>query len=161
ERLTVLEASSGRTRWSAPAYLQDDVHLADVLLNRQVVYVVNYQGRITARRADTGAVLWQNDGPQPAHKYLVTVRDGVLYMLLDEPGQFVALSAATGHILWSVPGDVWAERAALVGATRDLLYFATGRFYQALDLRTGKQHWQRIVPEVAPQVGSVPLLAGQ
>jgi outer membrane protein assembly factor BamB len=172
-RVVALSASNGYQldyqHWQGPSTARQII--ADV--DGQVVYVSDdvrdRGGVIAAYRAATGAVLWQNFGPRPGPKYLLGVRDGVLYLLQDHPGQLAALSAATGHVLWSVTllYDEPSQGAAFVSATQDLLYLAVGAIgpssyysgpsYLAFDTHSGALRWQHRVPEAR----SISLLAGQ
>jgi outer membrane protein assembly factor BamB len=168
-----LSASDGSRldyqRWQGPSSARQIIADDD----GQVIYVTDdvsdQDGPTTARRAATGAVLWQNSEPRPGPKYLLGVRDGVLYLLQDRPGQVVALSADTGRVLWSTKllSTVPSQGTAFVGATQDVVYLAIdaigngsffhGPTYLAFDTHTGAQRWSQSVPEVR----SVSLLAGQ
>lgn len=183
--LTVLTASSGTFVWqeNVGVTVYDDLEAhsraGGVLVNGQVVYMSNEVGQITARRAATGALLWRGDARQGTSAnltgtYLLGARDGILYTLQDNPGWLAALSGATGHVLWSVANDrlgisdVPSLGTALVGATRDLLYLATGPYYtssgfsygssyRAVDRSSGQLRWR----QEAPDASSDPLFDGQ
>jgi outer membrane protein assembly factor BamB len=185
--LTVLAAPSGASIWqeNVGVTVHDDLEahsrFGGVLVDGQVVYMSDEVGQITARRAATGALLWRSDALQGTRTsftrmYLLGVRDSVLYTLQDNPGQLAALSGATGRVLWSMAsnrlgiGDEPSRGTALVGATGDLLYLATGPIYssggssqsygsryRAIDTRSGQLRWQQEVPDA----NSDPLLDGQ
>jgi len=111
--LIALNGSDGTQRWSAriPALITIDTkqgipeygyeHMQSI---DGVLYLVSYQGVISALREDSGTLLWQTSAaaaPLPSSNLFgsapLSLSHGLLYVFTD---QFYALRASDGKLLW-------------------------------------------------------------
>ena len=158
--LRVLSAGSGADVWHVSYSPSSDY--ASFLLDKHVVYLSDASGHITARRADTGQRLWQTTSPTGYIRVLLATQDGVIYALDSAPGQIQALSAESGHILWTVPWNVLnanypSSETTFVGTAQGTVYLSRVHScpnslgfcseYSAFNEQSGKLLWQRQIPE--------------
>lgn len=69
---------------------------ADPLVKDGVVYVVSYQGRLAALKADSGVPLWERE----MSSYSGFALDKNILYLADAKGSLIALSRRTGKTIW-------------------------------------------------------------
>ncbi|MGK3094581.1 PQQ-binding-like beta-propeller repeat protein [Streptomyces sp. WAC01490] len=95
-RITALDSDSGRMRW----YHSFDGDLAGKpALARRSVYVTTTGGDMVALASDTGRELWRT-GAGVRAAAAARVCDGVVYLGLWQPREFIALDADSGAQLW-------------------------------------------------------------
>lgn len=121
-------------------------------------YLPTAEALVTAD-AETGAVLWREDGGDPPMwPRSVAVHDGLVYVTQVTDPSLLALDAETGERAWTLAGDVRGLRPLLVDPERPTLFTGdgSGRVY-ALDPETGTIRWQRrVFGTVSALVRSIP-----
>jgi outer membrane protein assembly factor BamB len=144
EKVTGVDARTGRARWSFPVPEQP----ADPQAANGIAYVCDAKGTIRAVRAADGVVLWQRPG-LGSSAYVWLVADAkAMYYAAD--GEIRAYAATTGAPLWTRPmgrrtggTDVYSivdkSTIALVG---DTLYVVSNTWHlYALDTADGSVRW--------------------
>ncbi len=157
EGLAVLSARSGADVWRAN--YQGASGGAGFLLDRHVVYLNDADGRITARRGDTGQRLWQTAALTTPNRYLLSARDGLIFTMSDQPEQISALSEESGHVTWTTTWNYYVPwtSVAVIGSEQGVAYISKAimcggamRYcteYSAFNEQSGKLLWQRQIPE--------------
>ena len=103
-----VDSKTGELRWRfdtgnwTPSFLGDG----------SAVYFSSANTQVFAVNADTGETLWTFNIPEGTFNYLLDaplLLDGKLYFLTQQ-GDFFALDATTGTLLWQAPTEVSAAR---------------------------------------------------
>lgn len=167
-RIVAFDAVTGEERWS----FENPVNpVTGPVLAESILFVPFVDGQVVAYDPETGEERWRARSglrdeeteidPSPG---LPLIADGVLYVSSNgfAGAHTIALDAATGAVLWSVPTGAFSagapalhEGALLVGSdSGDLL---------ALDPATGDELWRVSVPnkiDIDLNQASPPLVAG-
>ncbi len=159
KRLSALDTTGGRVRWSRPVPSGDGIRLGPLVANETVLCAA-YEALFQVHRASNGVFLWQLV-PQVERGYLggflgmVLLDDGVYVgHHADHPGHFVveARDARTGALHWEWPGLEASGQQHLpaqadiswrmVGAA-GVLYVPGPTTLTAVRASDGEQLWQR------------------
>ncbi|MFH9613790.1 PQQ-binding-like beta-propeller repeat protein [Streptomyces pratensis] len=95
-RITALDSDSGRMRWH---HAFDGDLAGKPALTRRSVYLTTTSGDVVALASDTGRELWRMEAGVRAAA-AARVCDGVVYLGLWQPRQFLALDSGSGAQLW-------------------------------------------------------------
>ncbi|TDD84614.1 hypothetical protein E1293_12505 [Actinomadura darangshiensis] len=137
ERLTALDAGTGRARWNRPMD-----HGDYLIIGRDMVFACDRVGTLHALRAADGGVLWRR---RDIGAWSGRLGDRLLYVE-GADAEILALEAATGRTAWSrrlaqVPNAPRSQATAL-RLSGGILYAACtdGTLY-ALDAADGRVRW--------------------
>ena len=158
KRLSALDTTGGRVRWSRPVPSGDGIRVGPLVADETVLCAA-YEALFQVHRASDGALLWQLV-PQVERGYfggflgMVLLDDGVYVgHHADHPGHFVveARDARTGALRWEWPrlaASGWQHLPAradiswrLVGAA-GVLYVPGPTTITAVRASDGEQLWQ-------------------
>lgn len=103
-----LRLNSGRLLWQQLAAMPRGISeleaivgvISDPVILGNSVYVLTYQGQLTALSAQTGEILWQRD----LSSYEKFVVCGSLIVVTDDQGAIWAINRFNGHVLWKQCG---------------------------------------------------------
>lgn len=106
--LVDLDAQTGAVRWekvaATPEGRTDVQRMVDIAatprIDDGVLYVVSYQGHLSALSAQTGSVLWQ----RPISGYREMDLDATALYVTNAKGEILALERSQGTILWRQDG---------------------------------------------------------
>ena len=138
--LWALNAEDGSTEWG-PLSVNGTYFIAGIAADGANVYIVNFDGLLTAINQVTGARVWSAQMPvQWSFTSPPTVHNGVVYLGgTGNGGTLFAVSAATGGILWTagVSGDGGSP-----AVTDDGVYVVYGcGFGSRFNPSTGQKDW--------------------
>jgi len=154
-RVVAYKATSGKLLWKV---VTGGEVLSSPTVAGGVVYVGSADGHLYALKARTGQRLWRfTAGPVYSSPALAS---GVLYVTGATTSGIpvtYAVTAATGHMLWSSPrhGDLTSSPAVANGMVYAETNFGGGGTLWALSAATGKKVWSLSLGP--PEGGSCPI----
>lgn len=156
-RVMALEPATGSERWS---FATRDTIVATPELAAGRVYAGSYDGHVYALDAARGRLLWAFDTKQPVTSTPVHValRTRGIVLVGSRSYELWGLDAATGAVLWN--RYLWFSWIESTPAVRDGIAYvgsSDGAVVTALDVATGRTHWQADVHGMA---WGTPALAG-
>jgi len=127
--LSCFDAQTGKPLWrrdfTAPEY---GTAMSPLLDSGLLIAHVGLKGggALTAFDAQTGAEKWSWKGDGPAYASPIVVElAGIRQVVTQSRGQIIAVSAATGALLWRIPFSTSYDQNAVTPALyRDLLIFS-------------------------------------
>jgi len=127
--LSCFDAQTGKSLWrrdfTAPEY---GTAMSPLLDSGLLIAHVGLKGggALTAFDAQTGAEKWSWKGDGPAYASPIVVElAGIRQVVTQSRGQIIAVSAATGALLWRIPFSTSYDQNAVTPALyRDLLIFS-------------------------------------
>ncbi len=107
-RLMALDQQDGSLNWehevAIPRGRSDIQRMADIsadpIVRNGIVYVVSYQGRLAALKADSGTSLWERD----MSSYAGFTLDNSAIYVSDARGSVIAVDRKSGKTLWEQDG---------------------------------------------------------
>ncbi len=134
----VCDKKSGKAAWRDALPLKaDEAARSPMAVDRDNLYVAS--GGLSARRLSDGEEAWTYRGAKGASYGAPTVHDGVVYAVEDTgPCALVAVSAATGKLLWREKNPCGPENELEVAPTVDehFVYKHSAAGIRAIDLST-------------------------
>ena len=156
-RVYAIDTARGRVRW---AFDTGAVINSSPAVVRGRVCVTNYAGAIFCLRARDGHKLWstylKRDPLRYESFYASTSSDGSRLYSIARSGKVVALSLATGQVLWSRHIDAWGYSTPAVARGRVLVGGFDGALH-AYDAATGRERWSA---PVARRILGAPVVIG-
>ena len=134
-----LDASTGALLWRHDT--GDSVQYSPVANGGLVYFGALQDGdrKVHALDAMSGAQVWVSESPYPfGAEFTGAVADGMLYTR-DDSGEFYALDASTGELVWSFSAGMGAESSPAV--VDGVVYLTGVNAAYALDESTGELVW--------------------
>ncbi|HTT63645.1 MAG TPA: PQQ-binding-like beta-propeller repeat protein [Bryobacteraceae bacterium] len=145
--LSCFDAKTGKPQWRKEFGAPDYGVATSPVVDRGLVVVYvggNTQGALTAFDAATGAEKWSWKGDGPAYASpIVADLAGTRQVVTQSRHNIVAVSAATGDLLWQVPfRTIYAQNIVTPALYHDTLIFSgTGNPVMGVKVRKDAAHW--------------------
>jgi outer membrane protein assembly factor BamB len=137
--LSTIESQTGKIAWTVTL---SDTLLRTPAVDGDTVYVADYDGRLFARDAATGAERWTYEPELNGFGSAPAVSRGVVVLPIEGSG-LVALDAGTGDVLWTTP---IAPTTSPIIAGGVVYATDTSSEVVALDLETGAEVGRGSIP---------------
>jgi outer membrane protein assembly factor BamB len=138
--LYALDQVTGATLWSQP--IAGTYYWSNAAYDAGHVFVVNFNGLMSAFDASTGALSWSTQLPgQYAFSSPPTADSGVVYVGgAGSGGTLYAVRETDGAVLWTQPVMNGDDSSPALSSTAVFVSYACGLVY-AFDRVTGQQQW--------------------
>lgn len=159
-RLFAVDASNGRIRWAFDT--GGRINSSPTLTGGRVC-ITTYAGSIFCLHARDGHKIWSTYVKQDAFRYdsfyASLSTDGARLYTISRSGKVVALSAATGGVLWTRNLNSWGYSTPAVGRDRIFVGDFAGGLH-ALRKTTGEEIWRAEVPGGRGRILGPPVVVG-
>ena len=158
DHLFALDAVTGATLWSAP--LPGTYQIRGIAADGTNVYVVDFDGLLSAYNQVTGSIVWSEQLPnQWEFSSAPSVVRGVLYVDgAGYGGTLYAVDTSNGSILWTANLDVGGHATPAVTSSGVYLSLSCDVAYR-FDPATGATDWTH-TSSCAPADGQTPVVHG-